>query len=391
MKKLNMAIIGCGNRCRMYKWVFEAMDDIDVIMLYDADIERARSHLENYPKACIADSLQEVLGDPEIDAVIIATPDGTHCDIATQAINAGKHVLVEKPLSLNIENGMKLQALCEKSDLVLQLAFTLRATPFYNTIYKLVRDGMVGQIIGIEAAEHMGRDHGASYMRRWQRKTELSGGLLMNKCCHDIDLLYWLAGSPAKRVASFGGRDFFNPGKHTATHCSKCDEVNDCRFRFTGSHVSMTEEMKANPTKYDLDLCVFTSDKDIVDNQVVVMEYENNVRATFTVQMFSDRSDRTIHISGSKGFIRGSFNSNTITIYVDGEGMKEHQIDKLALGSHGGGDAFLVRNFADSIRKSQEPLSSCCDGVENTVTCIAADIARTEGRVMDMETMKKQE
>lgn len=384
-----MAVIGCGNRCRMYRTAIAGADDVEVVALYDRDISRAKNHLPHFPHARIADDLYEVFADDSIDAVIIATPDGTHCDIASIAINAGKHVLVEKPLALNVPDGVRLQSLCDKTDAVLQLAFTLRASPFYYTIRGLLRDGVIGRVMGVEAAEHMGRDHGASYMRRWQRKTALSGGLLMNKCCHDIDLLHWFADSRARRVASFGGRDFFNPGTRRSTHCSTCAEADNCRFRFTGSHVSMTDEMKADPTRFDLDLCVFTSDKDIVDNQVVVLEYENNVRATFTVQMFSDRSDRTIHISGTRGFIRGSFNSNRITVYVDGEGTKEHDIDNLATGNHGGGDAFLVRNFADSIRKLNDPLSCCADGVENTVTCIGADLAREEGQVVDLSALRK--
>jgi predicted dehydrogenase len=364
----------------MYVGAFKAAPDIDVTMLYDSDSARARSHLPDYPGARIASGIREVLDNPDLDAVVIATPDGTHCALALEALKVGKHVLVDKPLALNPAEAREVLAYTGQTELVLQLAFTLRASPFYRRIHSLVREGTIGQVMGIEAAEHMGRDHGASYMRRWQRNSALSGGLLTNKCCHDLDILYWLAGAPARRLASFGGRDFFNAGSRTVTHCSGCGE--DCRFRYNGTGLNVTEEMKANPTKYDLDLCAFTSNKDIVDNQVVIIEYENKVRATFTVQMFSDRSDRTIHISGTKGFIRGTFMADSLTVYTDAEGMREIRISETSLGSHGGGDEFLVRNFADSIRQVAAPLSCCADGVENVLTCTAAEIARNQKRTV---------
>ncbi len=382
---LNIAIIGCGNRCRMYQGAFAAADDMVVTALCDTDIARAEKHrVESFPKARVAADVRAVLDDHEIDAVVVATPDSTHCAIAGAALDAGKHVLVEKPLSLQAGEARELLAISQKSGCVLQPAFTLRATPFYHAIHALVREGAIGRVMGIEAAEHVGRDHGASYMRRWQRHTKLSGGLLMNKCCHDIDLLRWIAAAPARRVASFGGRDFFNPGSHTAAHCSNCAEAESCRFRYNGTGISLTDDMRANPTKFDLDLCVFTSDKDLVDNQVVILEYANNVRASFTVQMFSDRSDRTIHVSGTEGFLRGVFSQNKVEVYKDGEGIREYDVTKTSVGTHGGGDVFLVRNFADSIRGQAAPLADCAAGVENTLTCLAAETARREGSVVEL-------
>lgn len=383
---VRMAIIGCGNRGRTYAGGLTRTGNAMLRAVCDHNQERMSTlrDLFSSERPYTVQSDEEIFADAGIEAVIICTPDPTHKDVACRALAAGKHVLLEKPMSIHLSECEQIEKAVLDSGCRLNLAFTLRAAPFYYRIHELVRSGAIGRVMGIEAAEHMGTDHGASYMRRWQRNSALSGGLLMNKCCHDLDIIRWLADAPAIKVASFGSRDFFNPNGHTNKYCSQCGTAATCRFLYKGTHVNLTPEMRENPSKYDLDLCVFNSDKDIVDNQVVIIEHANGVRATFTVQMFSDKSDRTIHVTGTEGYIRGTFSSGQIEILHCRDGQRVENTSESLTDSHGGGDILLVENFARAVRGEEAGLSNCHDGVENTATCLAAEEARLRHQVVQV-------
>ena len=187
------------------------------------------------------------------------------------AFEAGKHVLLEKPLATTLADALAIVRAWKASGRVLQIGYVLRETLFYQAVRRVVAEGALGAVHAVRLTDDLGVVHGASFMRRWHRKAANSGGLIVHKGCHDLDMVCWLLDDRPARVASFGGAELFaRPAP--APFCSVCPERDVCPYVDTGAFEARTPAQKADPTAFGLDICVFGEGHDIVDNQVVAFE-----------------------------------------------------------------------------------------------------------------------
>ncbi len=379
---INIGIIGTGQRAQAFINLDKCSKNAIVTHLFDND----RKRLEAFAKDCatrlknikLTSSLEEMLEYKDLQGIIITVPDKFHREVAEKCLAAGKNIMLEKPMASNTEDCRKIIRAQEKSGKLLQVGFILRNSPFYRKIKNILDKGTLGQVMSISAAEHLGLSHSASYMRRWHRKSENSGSFLLAKCSHDIDLLSWFTGSPATCVASFGDNNFFLHSKQPAEYCSNCPQVAECQFKFAGNYVYMTPEERANPSKYGFDMCVYNNDKDIVDNQLAIIEYANGIRANFSLQLFNPLgSNRSISITGSKAYLTGNLNKGVINIdYLDGNKQESINMKMNGLSGHGGGDVHFISEFIDSIKMGKRLDSNLYDGLASTVICNNIEKAR---------------
>ncbi len=385
-RNVRVGIVGTGQRASAFVKGFRKLPGVELKALCDVDRGRLEAYAEQ--RDCrdvrLFTDLAGMLAGDLVDAVVVTVPDYLHRQVALECFAAGKHLMLEKPMALTVDDCKDIIRAKLRSGRVLQVGFVLRCTPFYRKVKELVDSGVLGQIMGISAAEYLSTAHSASYMRRWHRKSANSGSFMLTKCSHDLDLLNWIAGSQAWRVASFGANNFFLPAKRPASHCSKCAEP-DCRFRFNpdkGSFVFMTPADRANPAGRDFDLCVYNDDKDLVDNQVAIIEYANGVRADFSLQLFRAKGARTIAISGSEAYLTGCLEDNRITVLHARTGQSEvHEIAAAASG-HAGGDEHFIREFVEAVRDGAEPPTDLRAGLASTVVGVAIETARTRGTVI---------
>jgi predicted dehydrogenase len=238
--------------------------------------------------------------------------------------------------------------------------------------------------MSVSADEAIGVMHGASYMRRWHRKTKNSGGFMLAKCSHDLDLLSWIIDSVPVRVASFGSIDFFKAEKQVSSHCSQCPELN-CRFRFKGEMVVMSDQEKANPSERDFDLCVYNKDKDIVDNQVSILEYANGVKASFSLKLFAPAAKRTMEICGTEGYLEADTESGLIKISYS-TGLPEEKIECISSNSsgHGGSDLLFFKEFLTYIKAGKSIENDFDAGLVSTITGNAIEKSRLSGKTIDI-------
>ncbi|MFC1735049.1 Gfo/Idh/MocA family protein [Candidatus Hydrogenedentota bacterium] len=390
MTTANIAVVGTGQRGgALAKLVQSAECDATLYALCDVDAERISACQKEFalnPQKTLLD-YRELLNDSDVDGVILATPDNTHREISIAFLECGKNLFLEKPMANTVEDCKEIARTAEASDGLLMIGYTLRYTPFYERVHEIVTSGELGQIVSIEAREHLDVAHGAAFMRRWHRKSPCSGHFILTKCSHDLDLLSWFADAKAVKVASFGGTNVLTVRDGCATHCSKCpDEIREtCSYVYGGEYVLETEGDRADPSRNDMDLCVYTCDKELVDNQCAIIEYENGVRATFNLQLFSPVDYRMVHISGEKGFLSGEFNCTTgsfvrVHSNVTGE-ITEHTFEDTG-GGHGGGDLHIINSFVDSIRGGTSPLADLATGFESAVTALAIDESMNTGYVV---------
>jgi predicted dehydrogenase len=300
---------------------------------------------------------------------MIASWNCFHREHTVAAFKAGKHVFCQKPLATNLADAMAMHRAWKKSGKMFNIGFTLRYSPHYRKIRQLIEEGAIGDLISMEFNETLDFNHGGYIMGDWRRLRKNAGTHLLEKCCHDIDLVNWMVGSLACRVASFGGLNFFTPANEK--HMTRLGS--DSRGR--KAYCTWPGLICENP---------FTSDKDIVDNQVAIIEFVNGVRASFHANCNSGIPERRMVLCGTEGAIRADVLTGSIELRRIGFDTKIEQVPAGVSGGHGGGDDVLAGELAESMLHGKPPSVGLDAGLKSAITCFGIDKAMDTGRVVDM-------
>jgi predicted dehydrogenase len=300
--------------------------------------------------------------DLDYSWVLIGSKNYLHKVHCMAAFEHGKHVFCEKPLATTLQDCVDIREAWQASGKLFSTGFVLRHAPFYRKIKEILDSGKLGRIVSVEANETLMPAHGGYIMRNWRRHREQTGPHILEKCCHDIDILNWMLDSLPARVASFAGLDIFVP------------------------------ENKPNPSvgrAYRMwsaweDVDPFESDKDTEDNQVVIMEYQNKVRVTFHTNCNSSLPERSLRIFGVKGTLIGDLLKGKIKICL----VENDIVQAIRFGSadmHGGADEVIVDDLVRSIDEETLPAASGEEGFRSAVVCLVIDQARASGQVESLE------
>jgi predicted dehydrogenase len=335
--------------------------------------------------------LADLLNEKELDAVIITTPEFTHADVAIAAIEAGKHIYLEKAMAQNSRECRRIIDAYEHSNVTAYLGFNLRAVDTFAKLKEIVTSGVLGQNVHISGLEQLQFAHGAAFMRRYHRHSERSGGMLNTKCSHDLDILQWLIGHEHKvvRVSSFGGTNVFTPDKQPSRHCRNCPVQSQCQYRDRAGFVfpiSGKEPLHHGQHEvYGGDLCVFDPDKDLVDNQTVILEWDNGVRGSFNMQMFQHIGRRQVTIWGELGYAElNTWPETSIRVIESLSGATIDYKFSEAEGGHGGSDVKMIDRFLNAIEQSEDGSSGLSAGLAATLLAEKADLSRLSGAVVEI-------
>lgn len=412
-KPITVAICGCGNRgLEAYApFAKKYPDKMKIVAGADARPERLRLLRETYDvpeERCFSSDL-ELLAQPRLaDVMIIATQDQDHIRPAMAALEKGYHLLLEKPVSASLKECVALREKAHECGRAVIVCHVLRYTKFYSVLEEILRRGDIGQIETIDAMEHVAYWHFAhSYVRGNWRRLDESSPMILAKCCHDMDILRWLADAKCVKVQSFGSLDYFTP-EHApegcAQRCLDCGCKDSCPydaekiyitnkasgFRRVGPHwpcsvlvsqateESLYEHLRTGP----YGRCVFHCDNDVADRQTVNLEFENGVIATFTVSAFTEKCYRMIRITGTLGDIEGNMEENILKIRRFGKPEEVLDIGKIVeeYAGHGGGDFAMLHYLCDQIAsESTEGLTGIDASIESHIMALAAEISRNSG------------
>lgn len=382
---LEIGIIGCGGRINQVTRRTCRQDKrLRVLGVHDINTKSVEftqgffSHKEYYahtdqPLKDYA-TVEALVTTPEIDWVFVGSWNAAHRDHVVAAFEAGKHVFCEKPLATTVEDCIAMRDAWQASGKQFVIGFTLRFSPHYRKIKELLDQGIVGDIISMEFNETLDFNHGAWIHDDWRSETRHAGTHLLEKCSHDVDLVNWMIGSRASKVASFGGLDFFVP-------------KNEHHMDRLGTNENGCKAYKAmGSTKDSPDTNAFTRQpKDIVDNQVAIIEYENNVRATFHTNCNAGIPERRMYILGTEGAIRADVMTGVIQSKRIGFDTELVDHDTGSSGGHGGGDEVLAVELKDCMLNDGTPATGLKDGLTSAITCFGIDKANTTGQVVDMK------
>ena len=409
-----LALIGAGQRGRIYAdYAFEHKR-AEICYLVEPDPKRMQEAKEKYKlddDHVFADPAEFYKLGKVCDAVIIATMDRQHYEHTMGALQLGYDILLEKPISPDLQECLDIRNLAMEKGCRIMVCHVLRYTGFWASIKKLVDSGELGKVIDIQHNENIGNFHIAhSFVRGNWRNSDIASSLIMQKSCHDMDLLTWIVGSKAKSVSSFGDLTYFkaeNAPEGSADRCVNC-KAKDCRFDARKAYLPIAGDWPATVLSVDQSQaglmkaieegpygrCVFHCDNNVCDHQVAVFEFENGVHATFNLSGFTNRMCRTIKIMCENGEIRGDDGLNEIEVirftsnWQAAPYVKKYQPD-LREGFHGGGDSGLMEQFLDLLDGDDvENLSAIDKSIESHVMAIAAEKARVEHRVIDLKELR---
>lgn len=385
-RPLRCAVFGLGNRGIWLGTLARSFAGIEIAWVVDRSKERIAEGIKLFgDRVQGTTEFSAPLADPDVDIVIVAVPDYLHRSIAEPAFRAGKHVFLEKPLATTTVDAHAILSAWQQNGRVLQLGYVLRQAPFYAAIRAALRKGLLGPVRVASLTEQLDVRHGASFMRRWHAQSDQSGGLIVHKACHDLDIICWLLDGQPSRVSSFGGTDTF-ADPPPALFCSQCDRRRACPFVDTGLHERRTLGEAANPTAYGLDRCVFRTDKDIVDNQVVSFVLDTGTRGTFYLAVQGpNRSERRITLIGDDGRLDGVFEDGRFTIAFTNPEKPSlvWEADERSRGGHGGGDRVTMLDFLNACAGyTSSPVTDPRDAIRGLVFALAAERARREVAVV---------
>ncbi|NMA61762.1 MAG: Gfo/Idh/MocA family oxidoreductase [Firmicutes bacterium] len=409
---ITIALIGAGLRGMKYsEYASKRPQEMKIVAVAEPDEfkrNRARDQFGIAEDKCFKD-WDELFAQPKLaDAVFVTTRDRDHYEPAIKAMNAGYHVLLEKPMSPSWDECIDLGRVAEEKNLNLTVCHVLRYSPFFQTIKEILDSGKIGRLMSIQHNENVAYWHQAhSYVRGYFSRAEDSSPMILAKSSHDMDLIRWFADSKCISVASYGHLSYFRPENAPAGAPKRCIEgcpVEDtCVYYAPNTYMIENGGWKAEAATRDpsyeakykamkegpFGRCVFHCDNDVVDHQVVAMEFENEVTAVFTMSAFTEKSNRTLKLMGTLGEIRASMETHEIEIRTFGSGRKEtiKLEDPEGHIGHGGGDKRLVDDFAKTIRNfgEYESSTSARVSVESHLMAFAAERSRLEKRMVRLD------
>ncbi|WP_433336201.1 Gfo/Idh/MocA family protein [Spirillospora sp. CA-294931] len=410
-----VAVAGAGLRGSTYARRVRATGRGRIVAVAEPDpVRRERFAWEHDlpPERVFSDWRALALAGRLADGVIIATQDADHAEPAVRLAGLGYHVLLEKPMATREADAERVVAAAERAGTMLAVCHVLRYTPYTRAIREIIAAGRIGTPVSVQHLEPVGWWHQAhSYVRgNWRREDE-SGPMLMTKSVHDIDWIIHVMGEVPARVGSFGRLSHFRPENRpdgAAARCLDCAVEPGCAYSAPRLYLSCVgdPEREAWPLSAVtrdftedgvLDAlrtgpygrCVYACDNDVVDHQVVNMEFPSGATATFTMTAFSPYAQRQTRIFGTAGCVEGDGARLTVRDFVTGEA---ETIDATGGetspdGRHDAADDALADAFVAALAAGDPaPLSS--DGRQSLAShrvVWAAERARLTGTVVSVD------
>ncbi|MBC7237748.1 MAG: gfo/Idh/MocA family oxidoreductase, partial [Chloroflexi bacterium] len=311
---------------------------------------------------------------------------------------------LEKPMATTPEACVRLVQAAERAGRVLQICHVLRYTLFWRTLHDIIRSGRLGRIITVEHRENVAYWHMAhSFVRGNWGNSAASAPMILAKCCHDMDILYWNLGSPVQRLSAIGELIHFKaenaPPSAPARCTDGCPAQDECPYYAPRLYLREDTGWPVNVISLDLSMegrlralhegpygrCVYHCDNDVTDHHLVQMLLEDGTTVAFAMHGHSHNNVRTMRYDGTRATLRASEATYEITVYDHLTGSEETIHPGASVGGHGGGDAGVMNAFVRLLRgEIREPLTDARASLESHLMAFAAEQARVSGKVVSM-------
>jgi predicted dehydrogenase len=407
-KPVTVIIIGAGSRGKIYASYAEKFPgSMKVVGVADINEFRRDFMADKYaiPQENRMGDWSEVFRRPRFaDAVVIATPDRLHYEPYLEAIKAGYHILLEKPMAPTEKECKDIVRKALASPSVVAVCHVLRYSPYFKAMRDVIMSGKIGNVLSMQHLEPIGAVRFAhSYARGKYGNSQTSSPIILAKSCHDLDLLYWMTGKRTKEVAAFGDLSFFrreNLPEGAGERCLECAVEKECAysakrlyydlrqrtgvFDLTGNRAERGEQILEYLRTTNYGKCAFRLDNDQCDHYTMILKFQDDTTASFSMEgMTSYNQGRITRIMGTQGDIVGDMVNFTVTDYLTGNTLK---YESGIRDEHAGGDMRIVRDFVSAVSKGDKSLVSSLiqDSLESHMMGFNAEKSRKTGKLIKM-------
>jgi len=415
MKQVRLIIAGAGDRGTVYSsFAKEHPERANIVGVAEPrNFYRERMVKEHdIPEENVFTDWKDLAKQEKFaDAVIIATQDHMHKDPVIKFAKKGYHILLEKPMAPDEKGCRDIIKAVQGKKIIFAVGHVLRYTRYTKKLKEILDSGRIGDVISLQRLEPVGYWHQAhSFVRGNWRNEKESSFMLLTKSCHDLDWIRYIMGKKCKTVSSFGSLTHFNKEnkpENAGDNCLECAYEPLCPYSAKKIYLDFLKRGKtgwpvnvitSDVTKGGIvrairegpyGRCVYECDNDVVDHQVVNMEFEGGETASFTMTAFTKARQRETRIFGTRGEIYG--NGTKIQIYEFLTGKSEiidaSGKDPSSLADHGGGDYGLISAFIEAVAENDpsKVLSGPEESLESHLIAFAAEKGRKEGKVVELK------
>lgn len=417
MRPVELVMVGAGNRGYLAYGAFAERNPEQakfVAVVEPDDARRARfANAHGIPAEHQFHSWEDIAGRPPLaPALINATLERDHRASTLGLLAAGYEMLLEKPIAPTPRECLEIASAAESNGRLLQIAHVLRYAPFFVELREIVTSGRLGDVVSVDWRENLVYWHFAhSYVRGNWGNTTRTSPMILTKCCHDLDLLVWIFGR-CEWLSSSGSLTHFTRdavGPEIPDRCTDgCPIAEACPYFAPRVYL---DRLRENPGSFavaavTLDRtpegvmraletgpygrCVYHSDNDAVDHQVVLMRFTGGLSVSLTMQGSSHLEGRTIRIDGTRATLLANEARGEVQIHDHRTGQAERIARPRGVGGHGGGDDGLMRAFVGALRGDRAGvLTSARESVASHLMAFAAEQARTSGEGVDLERYRR--
>lgn len=416
---VKLMVVGCGGRGRGYaKYVKEHPEEARIVAVAEPDdfYRNQTADEHDVPENRRFRSWEEAVRVPKLaDGVMICTQDAMHEEPAIAFAGLGYHILLEKPMAPTPESCRRIVAAVKAAGVMFGVCHVLRYTPYTTALKKLLNSGAIGEVVSIQHLEPVGHAHQAhSFVRGHWRNEQESSFMLLAKCCHDLDWLNYVMGGGCREVQSFGFLKYFNRAHQpagAADRCLDCPAVVEYNCPYSALKIYLRDQIDRNYTGWPVNVlttdtsregvlralregpygrCVFACDNDVVDNQIVNLNYSGDRTVAMTMTAFCDDGGRQTRIFGTRGCINTDSNVIRVTDFLVN---RRYEIDTNVsndgsiVSGHGGGDGGLMQAFVAALASGDRSkiLSGADESLESHLMVFAAEKSRRTGQVIKMD------
>ncbi|MBE6378583.1 MAG: Gfo/Idh/MocA family oxidoreductase [Lentisphaerae bacterium] len=372
-KKVKVAVIATGNRSF---WVVKNLlkdsnGNAEIAAVYDPDPSQMDYFCDKLglPQTKKCSSGSEAINFPGVEWVMVFAPNVNHKEYILEAFAAGKHVFTEKPLATQIADCQEIfQAHKAHPELLFATGFVLRYAPIYRKAKEILDSGKLGRLLSLEANENILPAHGGYIVCNWRRWNSAAGPHILEKCCHDLDLINWFCGSLPSKVASFAKRDYFiRENQYIA------DKYGEDLF------LSWRDPQRT--------VTAFSGENDMKDTQASIAYYRNNIIVSFFDTMCNPMPERRMVFHCTEGTMSLELYKGILKYQLMNDKM-EYSLD-FGSDGHGGGDEVIMKELYEVMCTGEKPKCSGSEGLESAVFALALDEAAEKGTMVDLEPVWK--
>ena len=325
--------------------------------------------------------VDEFLKHPDLDAVIVASNDKSHAEIAVKVLKAKKHLYLEKPMAQTIEDCDRIVDAWEGSGTVFMVGLELRYCSLMQDVKKIVEEGQIGDIKIATIVDNV--SVGGHYYYHGPKRTKAyTKSLILEKGTHSLDLANWIIDDSPRKVYASGALDVFGGNEPEDKECVGCEKADTCHYYRNAKEFYMDYGVRSNTMK---DLCVYSKACETSDNALVIVDYEHGARLSYMECHFTPEYTREFMFVGDKGKLTAFYNNEQefkIMVWkrFEKEPVYYYPEKRVGVGGHGGGDEGIIKNFSELVLKG-EP---CIIGVKGARDSAAIAIAAFESEESGM-------